>query len=86
VTRGGALQIVRVRDDEAKVLAETSMPITFEKKLAFAARAKGNIISATVDGISLAAEDNDAEAFANGGIGLIICEGALSTDAVSVSG
>jgi hypothetical protein len=35
-----------------------------------------------VDGISLSAED---EAFANGGIGLIIHEGALSTDAVTVS-
>ena len=85
VTRDGSLQIVRVRDDETKVLAETSLRVTFEKKLSFAARAQGNAISATVDGVSLSAEDDDAEAFTNGGIGLIIHEGALSTDAVTVS-
>ena len=85
VTRDGSLQIVRVRDDETKVLAETSLRVSFEKKLSFAARAQGNAISATVDGISLSAEDDDAEAFTNGGIGLIIHEGALSTDAVTVS-
>lgn len=86
VTRDGTLQIVRVRDDETKVLAETSLPVAFEKKLSFVARAQGNAISATVDGVSLSAEDDDAEAFANGGIGLIVHEGALSTDAVTISG
>jgi hypothetical protein len=85
-TREGRLQIVRVRDDEAKVLAETSMPVEFEKKLPFTARAQGNSISATVGGISLSAEDDSAEAFANGGVGLFVSEGALSTDAVTISG
>lgn len=83
VTRDNSLQIVRVRDDQTKVLAETSLRTSFEKKLSFAARAQ--VISATVDGISLSADDDDAEAFTNGGIGLIIHEGALSTDAVTVS-
>jgi len=81
LTRAGELQIVRVRDDEVKVLAETAMPLQFEKALSFTARADGSSISATVDGVSLSAED---EAFANGGIGLIISEGALSTNAVKV--
>ena len=81
LNRAGELQIVRVRDDEAKVLAETAMPLQFEKALSFTARADGSSISATVDGVSLSAED---EAFANGGIGLIISEGALSTNAVKV--
>ena len=83
LTRAGELQIVRVRDDEVKVLAETAMPLQFEKALSFTARADGSSISATVDGVSLSAED---EAFANGGIGLIISEGALSTNAVKVGG
>jgi ADP-ribosylglycohydrolase len=85
-TRTGTLQIVRVRDDETKVLAETGFPLAFEKKLSFTARAEGNAISAIVDGVSLSAEDNDAGAFADGGIGLVIHEGALSTDAVTISG
>jgi len=81
LTRAGELQIVRVRDDEVKVLAETAMPLQFEKALSFTARADGSSISATVDGVSLNAED---DVFANGGIGLIISEGALSTNAVKV--
>jgi hypothetical protein len=85
VTRDGALQIVRVRDDEEKVLAEAKFPLEFERKLSFKARARGNAISVTVNGVSLSAEDDDAEAFADGGIGLVIHEGALSTDAVIVS-
>ena len=81
LTRAGELQIVRVCDDEVTVLAETAMPLQLEKALSFTARADGSSISATVDGVSLSAED---EAFANGGIGLIISEGALSTNAVRV--
>jgi ADP-ribosylglycohydrolase len=86
LTRDGALQIVRVRDDEVKVLSETGLALPFEKLLSFAARAKGNTISATVDGVSLSTEDDDPDALADGGIGLFIHEGALSTDAVSITG
>lgn len=80
-TRKGELQIVRVRDDEVTVLASKPMPLEFERKLSFAARVKGNDISASVGEMSLDAKD---DFFADGGIGLVINEGALSTDAVTV--
>ena len=86
LTRDGSLQIVRVRDDETSVLAETSFPLEFEKTLAVAARVRGNAITATIDGVSISAEDRDERAFRDGGIGLFINEGALSADAVSITG
>jgi ADP-ribosylglycohydrolase len=86
VTRDGKLQIVRIRDEAEKLLAETALPLTFERKLSFKVRAEGRSISAVVDGISLTAEDRSDEAFTDGAIGLIIHEGALSTDAISITG
>ena len=41
LTREGNLQIVRVRDDETSVLAETTFPLEFDKKLAVTARVCG---------------------------------------------
>ncbi|MDW6025805.1 ADP-ribosylglycohydrolase family protein [Mesorhizobium sp. BAC0120] len=86
VTRDGKLQIVRIRDEAEKLLAETALPLNFERKLSFKVRAEGCSISAVVDGISLAAEDRSDEAFTDGAIGLIVHEGALSTDAISITG
>ncbi len=84
VTRDGKLQIVRVRDDEVKVLAETGFALEFQTRLAITARVTGNTIAATVNGVKLSATDDTAEAFANGGIGLVVHEGALSADVVTV--
>lgn len=86
LTRAGKLQIVRVRDDDTKVLAEVDYPLEFEKKLSVTARVHGNTTTATVNGTSISAEDSDEQAFKDGGIGLFINEGALSTDAVSIRG
>lgn len=84
VTRDGALQIVRVRDDEVKVLAEKPFILAFETRLAVTARADGATIWASVNGTTLTAADDGPEAFANGGIGLVINEGALSAEAVTI--
>jgi len=46
----------------------------------------GSRISALFDGVALEADDTTKEAFKDGGIGLLIAEGAMSTDAVHVSG
>ncbi|MDB5541636.1 MAG: ADP-ribosylglycohydrolase family protein [Devosia sp.] len=86
LTREGKLQIVRVRDNETSVLGETAFPFQFEKKLSVTARVRGTRIEATVDGVSISVEDTDEHAFKDGAIGLFISEGALSTDAVSITG
>lgn len=85
VTRAGNLQIVRVRDDEVKLLAETPFTLHFETKIAFTARISGNKITAVVGGTWLSATDASPEALASGGIGLVIHEGALSADVVGVA-
>jgi ADP-ribosylglycohydrolase len=86
ITREGKLQIVRVRDDEMAVLAETPLALTFENRLPVVARIHGTTITARVEGASLSATDDSAYAYTNGGVGLFISEGALSADAVTVSG
>lgn len=85
VTRAGNLQIVRVRDDEVKLLAETPFTLHFETKIAFTACISGNKITAVVGGTWLSATDASPEALASGGIGLVIHEGALSADVVGVA-
>jgi ADP-ribosylglycohydrolase len=85
ITRDGRLQIVRVRDDELSVLAETAFAFTFERKIAVSAEVVGRSIRADVDGVSLSAEDDSEHALHDGGIGLVINEGALSTEYVTVS-
>jgi ADP-ribosylglycohydrolase len=84
LTRDGKLQIVRVRDDEVKVLAETPFALDFEARLSVTARIEGSTIAAKVNGTSLKATDDSPESYANGGIGLVINEGALSTEAVTI--
>lgn len=84
LTRDGKLQIVRVRDDEVKVLAETPFGLNFEARLSVTARIEGSTIAANVNGTFLKATDDSPEAYVNGGIGLVINEGALSTEAVTI--
>ncbi|KKC31748.1 ADP-ribosylglycohydrolase family protein [Devosia psychrophila] len=83
-TREGKLQIVRQRDEETTVLAETSYDLVFEKTIAVQLSVMGSRLSASFDGISLEATDTSEGAFANGGIGLLVHEGALSTDEVRI--
>ncbi|MGH6859754.1 MAG: ADP-ribosylglycohydrolase family protein, partial [Phyllobacterium sp.] len=85
VTRGGQFQIVRTRDDSTQVLAQTPFDLAFERKLDCTVTAHGNRISASIAGVSLEAVDDSDMALRNGGIGLLVFEGALSTDLVRIS-
>ena len=84
LVRSGQFQIVRVRDDETVVLAETAFPTTLEKTVSLTVVAKGTRITATADDAVLEADDASDAAFSDGGIGLQVADGALSTDAVHV--
>lgn len=79
--RNGAFQIIRMRDEVLTVLAETSFPVELETPVSVTVSANGTCIHATANGTSLTAED---ATFANGAMGLLVYEGALSTDAVRV--
>jgi hypothetical protein len=84
--RRGTLQIVRVRDDDQRVLAECPFPFALDKLVRLQATVRSSEISVIADGITLVASDNSAERLADGGIGLIVANGMLQTDAVTVCG
>jgi ADP-ribosylglycohydrolase len=84
LNRTGTLEIVRVRDDETRVLASMPFDLVFETKIPVKVTVRGNDIRAEVAGRSVSARDDSAEALNDGGIGLLISEGALSTDEVVV--
>jgi hypothetical protein len=85
VTRSGRLQIVRVRDDDVAVLAETPFDLKLGARLPVSVTLRGSEIAAEVAGTRLSATDDSAEAFRCGGVGLVIHEGALSTDSLTIS-
>lgn len=85
ILRDGKLQIVRVRDTSTKILAEAALSDVYERPVSFDISVNGQIITATVDGKTVHVEDAEHEALMDGGIGLLICAGALSTDAIHIS-
>jgi ADP-ribosylglycohydrolase len=84
VTRDGKMQIVRVRDGDTKVLAETAFKTEFEKPIAMRVAANGDEVVFEADGVTISARDSDPEALADGGIGLLVHEGALSSNEIRV--
>ncbi|MGV1756708.1 ADP-ribosylglycohydrolase family protein [Rhizobium sp. A22-96] len=84
VTRDGKMQIVRVRDEDTKVLAETAFKTEFEKHIAMKVKAEGTRITFEADGVSLTAEDTSPDAFRDGGVGLLVHEGALSSNEIRI--
>jgi ADP-ribosylglycohydrolase len=83
--RPDKLRLVRVRDGETTVLAETAFAWAFEKPYRFIVEVDGRRISAAVDGVRLAALDNSVEALVDGGVAMIVQGGAASTDEVIVA-
>lgn len=81
LVRAGSLQIVRVRDEVTTILAETPFPVTLEIPVNMSVTVTGNDIVVRADDATLTAQD---DAFANGAIGLLVHEGALSTQTVHV--
>jgi ADP-ribosylglycohydrolase len=86
VTRDRMLQIVRVRDDETNVLVETPFAWQYGESLSFSARVRQNTIVANVGATTITADDFEDLALRDGGIGLFIHEGTLSTHAVTIVG
>ena len=83
--RPDKLLLVRARDGARTLLAETSFAWSFEKSYKFVIEVDGRVISATVDGVRLAARDDTDEPLLDGGVAIIIEGGAVSTDEVLVA-
>jgi ADP-ribosylglycohydrolase len=79
------VRLVKIRDDARIVLAEAPCRWTLEKAVALELEVRGAMIAGAVDGsIVLRATDSSAMPFENGGVGLVITEGALSTDQIDI--
>ena len=79
------VRLVKIRDDARTVLAEAPCRWTLEKAVALELEVRGAKITGTVDGsIVLRATDSSAKPFENGGVGLVITEGALSADQIDI--
>ncbi|TKT69240.1 ADP-ribosylglycohydrolase family protein [Aquamicrobium sp. LC103] len=85
ITRDNRLEIVRVRDDEREVLASTAFDCEFETEVPVNIRVSGDRITSEVGGKHIEATDTSDKRFRDGGIGLVVNEGALSADYVTVS-
>ncbi len=85
LVRSNVLRLVRARDGETTVLAETPFEWSFERSYHFILATEGQTIEVTVDGVRLAARDESEGAIANGGVALIIEGGAASSDEILVA-
>jgi ADP-ribosylglycohydrolase len=84
LTRAGMLEIVRVRDEAEEVLGATRFRLEFEKAIPMRVVVEGAEIRATAGDATLAVRDDSPLALADGAVGLLISEGALSTNEVRV--
>jgi ADP-ribosylglycohydrolase len=85
LVRPDRMRLVRVHDGAVSVLAESSFTWSFETPYAFIIQVSGATIEASVDGVQLRAHDESPLALGDGGVALILQEGACSCDAVLVA-
>jgi ADP-ribosylglycohydrolase len=78
------LRIVRVRDRQTKTLAQVDFVWSPETRYLFDIEVQGHNLIVTINGVRLAAVDEGALAFDDGGVALLVCEGAVSTFEVYV--
>ena len=85
LVRPGLLRLIRVRDDKLVVLGEAPFAWTLDEAYAIDIQIVGGAIVAQIGEARLEVRDESAEALADGGVALIVSEGARSTDEVNVT-
>ncbi len=81
---GNKARLVKVRDDVRSILAEAPCRWTLEEPIMLALEVRGADITGIAGGATLRGTDDSDAPFENGGIGLVIAEGALSADEIQV--
>lgn len=84
LTRTDRFQIIRAYDDQTEVLADAAFSRPLEHLLPMTFAADGGVLRAKVGGQTIEATDDTPSALANGGIGLMVTEGAVSAEVISV--
>jgi ADP-ribosylglycohydrolase len=86
LSRDGYLRLVKVRDGKRTVLAEQAYAWALERPYLMSVTLNGNQIGCSIEGQSVFSVRDVTQPYKNGGIGLLINEGALSTSEIRVSG
>ncbi len=81
---GNKACLVKVRDDARTILAEAPCRWTLEEPITLALEVRGAEITGFAGAATLRGTDDSDTPFENGGIGLVIAEGALSADEIQV--
>ncbi|WP_421725054.1 ADP-ribosylglycohydrolase family protein [Bauldia sp.] len=84
LTRDDRFQIVRVYDGDEQIVADSPLTRPLEDILTMTVTAGGNVVRAEVGNNSIEAVDESQDALADGGIGLMVTEGAVSAEIISV--
>lgn len=85
LTRSGSARIVKAYDGVVKVLAEAPLTSAFETQYDFIVEVVGRRIRWMIGDFGLEAKDEDENALLDGGVSLIICEGASSSNDIRVT-
>ncbi len=85
LSRDRKFQILRVRDDERVVLAQTDFHWHLDELVPLSMKLCGKRISASAGNKDLVADDSSITSLAAGGIGLLVADGAITVDRVRVS-
>ena len=80
----GLLQLVKVRDEEVTVLAETPFAWAYDKPVALTLTARGTRLRGSADGAAVLEATDTESPLRDGGIALVLIEGAIATDRVEV--
>jgi hypothetical protein len=83
--RTGVFRVVRAYDGSFAMLAEAAFEWSFETPYEISVQVVGDKIAASIGGKSLEAHDGDRQALRDGGVALIVREGACSTAEVRVT-
>jgi ADP-ribosylglycohydrolase len=86
LSRDGYLRLVKVRDGKRTVLAEQAYAWALERPYQMSVTLNGNQIGCSIEGQSVFSVRDVTQPYENGGIGLLINEGALSTSEIRVNG
>jgi ADP-ribosylglycohydrolase len=81
---GGKARLIKTRDDSRAILAEAPCSWSLEKPITLSLEVHGADVTGVAGGVTLHATDDTGAPFENGGVGLVVAEGALSTDEVHV--
>ena len=85
ICRSQRFEIARFHDDDEQILADAAMKVELDTPVRIRVEVEGRSIKATAGGTRLKAVDRCLPALSDGGIGLLISSGTVSTDLIRVS-